>query len=173
MSGVREDAVALDVTWAVPSATLQAIPSLPGYVFDGDTLMPGIVPQVLRFRRLSVTNEHARLTGQRMPQFMRATWPAIQTLATGDVESLTPVYPGFDGTPELILTLKTAIRAGLGVIIAVPEISLGNTPDCRCELSPQVASQNEYLRIDAAGCRERPSLRWELARLGGYRAASR
>ena len=147
VSSVREDAVALDVTWAVSSAALQAIPSLPGYVINGDTLMPGIVPQALP-PPLSVTNEHARLTGQQIPQFMRATWPAIQTLATGDVESLVRLHQVRDGTPELILTLKHEMRAGLGVIIAVPEISLGNTRIAAAELSPQVASQNEYLRID-------------------------
>lgn len=148
VSSVREDAVALDVTWAVSSAALQAIPSLPGYVINGDTLMPGIVPQALP-PPLSVTNEHARLSGQQIPQFMRATWPVIQTLATGDVESLVRLHQVRDGTPELILTLKHEMRAGLGVIIAVPEVSLGNTRIAAAELSQQVASQGEYVRIDA------------------------
>lgn len=146
---VLDDAVEMDVAWRVLEASVQEIPSLPGYVAVGSTLMPGVSPQTL-LRSLPLAVGSLRVVGQQVPQFMRYTWPAVRAFAGGYAEDLARAHSVLDGAAELTLTVGSQMRDGLGIVTAVPTVSVGNTGIDATEVSRQIDIHTEYVRADTA-----------------------
>jgi hypothetical protein len=142
---VGDDAVELDVTWRVPTSQVRAIPTLSGYITVSETLMPGIPPQALT-RTLGTSSGTIRLTTQQIPLFMRDIWPSIQPFAGGAVQRLLQLHPLLGGKCELVVELRSQLRDGVGVVSAVPVVTLGEQRLYAADLSRQLSVAGEYLR---------------------------
>lgn len=146
---VFDDMVEFDIIWRIPETAmsqLREIPSLPGYVATGESLMPGISPQTL-LHSLPSASGHFQLSGQRIPQFLRTTWPTVRGYATGHIADLDRLHTLFDSNPELILAVSNQTRDGLGVVTGTPIVCVGDIRSDAIELSRRLDAQTEYVRV--------------------------
>jgi hypothetical protein len=142
---VAESRVIFDVEWRVNPESLVEVPSLPGYVRSGWTLMPGITPK--QAAPLPASNGLASLEGQQIAVFFNDTLPKIKPCIRGSVEEFIKQHKVIGSSGDLFLTMRREPVDGIGRPAAVAIFSCGGYQYYAEKLSQRIQEGAQFVRV--------------------------
>lgn len=137
--------VIFDVEWRVNPGSLVEVPSLPGYVRSGQTIMPGISPK--QAVPLPARNGLTSLEGQQIAAFFSDTLPRIKPYIRGSVEEFIKQHKVIGSSGDLFLTMRREPVDGIGRPAAVAIFSCGGYQYYAEKLSQRIQEGVQFVRV--------------------------